>query len=256
MQESVNTFPAAALAGDTFGPINDIDSGVNAGTSAIKFGRVVASADPADPKKFKAVDNVNEPVLAVAVRDSKQESGDYPVAASVGALVFGKVYLESEDNIAAGADVYVVAMGKPQQQTLTFSGNLITGNQVDMTVDGTAISVPFNTDHDTTMADLQTAIAAVGSVASVTGAGAGSLVLTVTAGVNGTDVVIANALVTGGASQATIAVAETVAGISDADASGKIRSDADNGRAFMGPHITLLEPATALAPVPAFVQFL
>jgi hypothetical protein len=54
---------------------------------------------------------------------------------------------------------------KASLATLLFDADFVTGNTIDLDVNGTSITqVPFNTDHDTTAADLVTAIAALSGV--------------------------------------------------------------------------------------------
>ena len=93
--------------------------------------------------------------------------------------------------------------------TLTLNADLITSNKVNGSINGVAISeVTFSTDHDTTIDLLKAAIEALPSVASVelTDA-ANNRQLTVYAKDPTAMFVFSGFLVTGGASQATITVA-------------------------------------------------
>jgi hypothetical protein len=103
-------------------------------------------------------------------------------------------------------------VGVAQQATFTFSADLITDNSITMTVDGVAgTPVAFTTDHDTTMAAIASQMDTdFPQITTVVTGGAGSRVLTSTAAVADTDFSGSGA-VTGGASQATVAFAITVA---------------------------------------------
>lgn len=95
-----------------------------------------------------------------------------------------------------------------QVQTITFSGNAVTGNTISIDIDGVTITQAFDTDQATTIAALAVKIAAQPGVATAVVDG-GNLVITVTAQNAGIPVDIDNALITGGASQATLAIATT-----------------------------------------------
>tara|TARA_R110001599_G_scaffold15757_6_gene65420 strand:+ start:17892 stop:19748 length:1857 start_codon:yes stop_codon:yes gene_type:complete len=47
---------------------------------------------------------------------------------------------------------------------IVFDAAIVTGNTYNVIIDGVPVSVPFNTDNDTTLADIATAITALGSV--------------------------------------------------------------------------------------------
>lgn len=103
-----------------------------------------------------------------------------------------------------------------QVQTIVFSANLITSNSIACTIDGTALTATvFATDNATTLAALATKIQATDGVS--TAVSDGSHTITVTAQNAGLPVAITGVVVTLGASQATAAIATTVAshGIAD-----------------------------------------
>lgn len=86
---------------------------------------------------------------------------------------------------------------------ISFSADIITGNSVDMDVNGVAMAtVPFNTDHDTTMDDIVTALDAMTGVDAVLYGDDDNRKIRITK--TGANVLIEDALVTGGVSQATI----------------------------------------------------
>ena len=81
--------------------------------------------------------------------------------------------------------------------TVTFSTDLITGNKVNMTVNGVAMAEKtFATDHATTMAAILVALKALSTVADATYSGD---VITITPVDQSKDVLITNAYVSGGA---------------------------------------------------------
>lgn len=95
-------------------------------------------------------------------------------------------------------------------QTLTFSAALVTGNLIDGKIGGVAITqVPFNTDNATTLADLATEIQSSPLVATAVSNGVDTI--TVTAQTPGIPSTASDFLVTGGASQALVAIATTTA---------------------------------------------
>jgi len=95
-----------------------------------------------------------------------------------------------------------------QEQTLTFSGNVLAGQTIVGTVNGVAISVPFDTDMAGTMSDLDTAISAVPGVASASVSG---LVLTIVATAQ-YKLSIGTFTVTGSGTLPTVTKAVSVAG--------------------------------------------
>lgn len=108
------------------------------------------------------------------------------------------------EKIKIGRRATVVA----EVQTLTFSADFVTGNEIDMDIHGTAITtVPFNTDHDTTMDDLAAAIQASSYVVTATVTAA--RVITITAQTAGIPTDIENIEIDGGASQPTATLATT-----------------------------------------------
>ncbi len=109
--------------------------------------------------------------------------------------------------------------GVQQQQTITFSADLITGNTISGTVGIGTFSVPFNTSNAQTMTDLATAISGLSGVNSCVVTSAH--VLTVVTKPQGTKLAIVCA-VTGGASQATVAILQTVAPIAGATTQAQV----------------------------------
>ncbi len=102
-----------------------------------------------------------------------------------------------------------------QVGTLVFTGDLITGNSIAITLDGVAIAgspVAFNVNNSDTLDDIATAIQADARV--VTAVGDGSDTVTVTSATAGRSLAVA-AVVSGGASQVTAAFTITTPALAD-----------------------------------------
>jgi hypothetical protein len=110
-------------------------------------------------------------------------------------------------------------LSEAQVWTLTISEAFVASNTIDMDINGVSItSVPFNTDSDTTLADLAVQIAAVAAVTTavvttVVGAVDNDRVITVTAASMYTPLVFANVVVAGGATQPDISLAQVASGL-------------------------------------------
>jgi hypothetical protein len=93
-----------------------------------------------------------------------------------------------------------------QISTLVFSADLITANTTVVTIDGTPLSgVPFNTDNATTLTDIATAIQGDAAVTTAVSDGTNTITVTFADFVDHT----ISAVVSGGASQATVTSAVT-----------------------------------------------
>ena len=161
----------------------------------------------------------------------------------------GAVWVQVEENVTPDDDVYVRYTGEVEIFTLTFDADIITGNSIACTIDGTALSaVPFDTDHLTTMNNLAAAITALASVTSATVGGGGNRVITVTGANEGDEMSTgSSATVTGGASQANVTVAN-VSGPSEGTQQGIFRTDSDTGAgatAFALPNCKFLTNGSA-----------
>ena len=99
-----------------------------------------------------------------------------------------------------------------QQHTIDFDADFVTSNNVDLDIDGVAVTTtPFNTDHTTTLSDLASNIQSHASVSACTVTGARQV--TVTAQTAGVPITISDIAVTGGASQAVGTSAVSVANV-------------------------------------------
>ena len=98
---------------------------------------------------------------------------------------------------------------------LTVSADFVSGNSIAMTVNGQAITVPYNTSSAQTLSDLADAIAALDSIETAADTAGPPRIIDVTGETDDPDygggVTITGAVVTGGASQPTITQAETTA---------------------------------------------
>lgn len=145
----------------------------------------------------------------------------------------GRWLVEVDQDVVAGDDVFVRYRSDPHVITLTFSGNLITGNTINGDINGTAIAaVPFNTSDAQTVQDFADAVAALSDlVASAIVTGTDEVTVT---GKDGGVELTGTFLVTGGVSQATVAQA-TVSGPSTGTEKGIFRKDDDDTNAGGGP---------------------
>jgi len=200
------------------------------------YGVVLGSAQ----KFCRLPDNTNRNFVGVVLRDlsfaaqqlptsdvSNTVNTTYPIDSAISVMSRGQVQALVVAAVTAGSNAYLVYKKNDQVQTLVFSADIITGNTVTGTVNGVAISQAFNTTNAQTLTDLAADIAAVDGVASASSNGTDTI--TVTADVD-TEVEIEDMLITGGASQATIAVTQTQALVSTDDI-GKF-FNADGASAF------------------------
>lgn len=108
-----------------------------------------------------------------------------------------------------GSDVSITSTDTAQQSVVTLSTAYITGNTTLIAVNGgSTFSVPFNTDHATTMADIVTAIEAQPNIISAVVSGAGNLILSINSTPNDNGI-ITTFTITGGASQPTRTIVDS-----------------------------------------------
>ena len=108
--------------------------------------------------------------------------------------------------------LHVVKKGRDlaHVQVLKFDSDLVAANSFSVDVNGTTVGpVAFNTDHDTTMSDIATALAANGDIATAVVGGTNNREITITGAANNAEVALTNAAVTGGASQPSITITTT-----------------------------------------------
>jgi len=90
-----------------------------------------------------------------------------------------------------------------QVAVITVLGDILAGQTLSIDVDGVTVSAAFNTDTDTTVTDLATAIQAEASVTTAVGAGQA---ITCTAAANGVPMHLKNGVVTGTGVEAIVSV--------------------------------------------------
>lgn len=113
-------------------------------------------------------------------------------------------------------DWYAFMILATKTAKVVFDADLITDNDIDMTINGVAITqVPFNTDHDTTMTDLKTQIETDITNSTVTLLDTGGNNRDFTIEITDTTPSISSAVVTGGASQAIAALSFDDTGVDD-----------------------------------------
>lgn len=107
---------------------------------------------------------------------------------------------------------YKIMLPRNDTASSVFSADLITGNTVNATVNGVAITpVVYATSHLATMQAVANAIAAIPSVASAVVGGASNRTITIISNV-GTATTVSSFVVTGGASQATVTTTASQSG--------------------------------------------
>lgn len=245
MQTKYDLNPEIATAGmriDLPNELNDIISRLSE-ESNFPFGRLSVLGTDKDRQALLpalATDITNaKKVLGVTVLDinrefnqTKKDNGleqGYDVKNMMAVLKRGRIWVQAEDAVNPESAVYVRFAEQPQVSDLVFDADLITGNSVDLKIDGAAITtVPFNADHVTTMGDLATEIAGNAKVTSAVVGGAGNRTITITTIDGDNSVILTDIVVSGGASQANGSWSVTTVAKPSAD-KGKFRSDADIG---------------------------
>lgn len=208
---------------------------------AIEFGRAVGKVSGEDGQ-CQLPNGSGAVIEGIAVLDTGTEGTNYIAKSSVCVLTKGAIYVQVEEDVTSDDPVFVRHSGKFQVQTITFSANIITGNTISIDVDGVTLTQAFDTNNATTVAALAAQIQAEPGVS--TAASNGTDTITVTSAVKGTEVVLDNEGITGGVSQATITIAETTAGIANADR-GLFRNDGDSSTAKQITQAKFLKGASA-----------
>jgi len=139
--------------------------------------------------------------------DSYQNRNVISRAIEFAAVAFGLGLVKGTDPVKQAALPF------KSRATLLFDADFVTANTIDLDVNGVSITqVPFNTDHDTTAADLVTAIEALTGVSCVLDSGdVNNRTFLIDA--PGTDVVVDNVVVASGASQAGSTVTYSSTGV-------------------------------------------
>jgi hypothetical protein len=110
-------------------------------------------------------------------------------------MSFGRAVMQGTNKGVDGKNVFV------SKAVLTFDADFVTGNTIDLDVNGTSITqVPFDTDQATTLANLISAIDALTGISAVAGSGARDIDITVDDALE--NITVDNVIVASGASQA------------------------------------------------------
>ncbi len=164
----------------------------------------------------------------VVSSDSNTSDGLWPAKNAVPIIRRGSVWVPVEQSVTPDDRVYVRVSAEEEVFTVTLGGNFVAGNTVNGQVNGVAIAaVPFNVDHNTTMADFAAAIQALANVA--TAVVTAPLVITVTGANVGEQLtgVATSFVIAGGGGQAAVVVA-SVTGPTGGTEAGAFRKDDDN----------------------------
>jgi len=142
-------------------------------------------------KPYADIDEINDDVAAGLLDSEVQTAAQ---------RYFG------QDN--APPKLWVIKKGadRAHVQRITFAGDFVTGNTVNIDVDAATINEPFDTDSDTTLTNLAASIQAEAGVTTAVADTASRSILVTGAAVN-TEVLLENLSVTGGASQTTGSIA-------------------------------------------------
>lgn len=249
-----NKFPAKGLPGQRVDDSYGYSKTYTNQSEIIPFGRLVAKV-VGEENGIKLPNTSTDKILGGVLRaDALALYGEYQLNEAIAVLRQGAtIYIENEDAITPDDAIYVRYKGKKQTQTITFDAVLVTGNVVNLKIDGTAMpAVTFTTDHATTMQAIANQIlASFAQIATCTEAGN---VLTLTSANNGQSIVISDVIVTGGASQAVASITETVTPIADSER-GKIRTDDDNGTAFLVSNYEAVDNADANSVAGVFIKY-
>lgn len=212
----------------------------------IRFGRFVALGTDADTQ-CRVVQNANDVFGArnhigfSVATNAKEQKADgtvqYDDGDAVSILKNGAILVRSETAMTPTSDVFIRFLPKSQVHTLVFDATTVTGNQIDGLIDNVAITpVSFNVDNATTLADLALVIAnSNANILSAVSNGTDTITITT---VIDKSITVSNFLVTGGASQPTIATTET-AGKPTSDV-GIIRDTSDAGTAQNSPYLRVI----------------
>lgn len=206
----------------------------------IPFGRFVSRVLGSDTKcKLPTTSDevtVSGKFGGVSVRDQARENINdgllpgYNAEDAVSSLREGRIYVRVEQDVVKEDDVFIRFVPVLQVQELAKSGAFVASNVINGDINGVPIApVAFDTDNDTTLANLAAAIEALGDpkVDSATDSAPDDVDI-----VSALDQVISitNFVVTGGASQAVFTVTETVE-IRPTSSLGAFRKDADTATA-------------------------
>lgn len=240
------TFSADLVTGNSVGSIGLDDGGTQSTTSAVVFSTDAATTmtnlaaelsakiaamgiigtvvEVIDTKNLRVISPPNTQLILTA--GTVTGGASQPTMTVVEDIKLFDVYAENPGAWAndVGIKITNIDRGTPQRINLTFAGPLVTGNKVNLKINGFAISeVTFDTNSDTTMAALATAIVncmdtniGTGGSATVKEVGNGTandreiVIVSPTAKV---DLTLSDLAVTGGSTQTVVNWVETLKSI-------------------------------------------
>ncbi|HCU25446.1 MAG TPA: hypothetical protein DF383_10555 [Deltaproteobacteria bacterium] len=206
----------------------------------IPFGRLLEKIS-GDANGVQLPDDGSANIVGVSLRDISREGTNYPLQSPVAVLRKGRMLVEVEEAVTPDSVPHYRFDGKKQQILIDFSGDFVASNTINLNVNGSPISqVTFSADQATTAGLLKAAIEAMPGVDVVNVSGNDFTVVSeMDAALEITGVVV-----TGGASQATATVTQTVAGVPTSDR-GKLRASTDSGTAAPASGMKFLTEASA-----------
>ena len=193
----INIIPSATFTAATFSS-RKLSGGANGSEVLVSIGGLASRLGPAVAGTFlpAAVDATGEditlPKHMLSVDDRIEFVIDPTDVAPANILEETTYWVESVSG----------------ETTLTFAADLVTGNVVNMKVDGVAISpITFTSTNDNTLSLLDTELTGQASISSVTVTGTPTNELLIVAVSNLANPVITDVVVSGGASQTTATIA-------------------------------------------------
>lgn len=202
----------------------------------LPFGQMMARVSGKDGECDFPASGTDE-MVGFTVRDLQRVNGLYDKSAMCAIMSAGRIWVTPEEVVAVGDPVYIRYAGKKQVQTIVFSADIVASNSIAGVVAGTALTATvFDTNNATTLTALAAKIAAQPNITSA--ASDGTRTITVTSDQDET-IALTGFVVTLGASQATVEITETTAGIPLADR-GKVRNDADSSTCVKIPQARFL----------------
>ena len=227
-QDSYKTNPDIGFAGLEQGIGDRFARSFTNKTDVIPFGRMVVKEVSVE-NGVKLPSGPNDKLEGIAIAARGEQTGDrFDLGKNIPVLKRGSVIVETEQSVTPDDPIFIRFTGKSQSQTIVFSADLITGNKINLNIDGVSMTeVTFATDHITTMNAIATQILAnFPQIITCTIGGTDNRTLTLTHMLHGTEFAITNVIVTEGASQSTATITEIIVPVHDNER-GKFRKDTD-----------------------------
>ena len=185
--------------------------------------------------------------LGIARENSSVESKDdglvpnYSINKPVAVATSGRYYVLAEDEISVSDDVFVRYLNKSEIITINYDGDFITGDTIEISIDGAVVATPFNNDLATTYADISAnLLTAFPTILSQVSDDSIARSVVITASINNTISVLTEITASGVSGTKDI----TQLGTSTLTR-GQFRSDADAGNAVQWPQARYVKGALA-----------